>query len=1447
MSTRSAVIETAVAASPSSPSTNTTTTTTNTTTTTTTTERSSSPSSPPSPPVLQRKKHEESSLHHHHPVSYMSASTAVVVTPQRNSSTTSSSATSSTASTTTTTTTSFSVASSSSPPSSNSNNNNHNHKKRMETALDVLTRALQGDAAAQRFLDQTSSIYVLDATVSTPKLFGCWNFLHHALNEMERCQMPSDCQQLLAQVAVKVARRSNSTDKRLASQCIDNYCTSHLHQEQQQQQQLLLQQLIHDNAELRDIVMGRIAALALDPTNHRQQQQPSNHHLTTLSSLRTFHQSMAANAVSNGPAAIRHLLWDWIIPSVDQLPPYSVACIVAAIAEESSHRIVPAGTILTLQQLSLPVCTKLLGPILKHSIGGVATTTDDDDNNSNNAAAPEESNPVIAATTLRALQAWCQVTDLSIAQVQHLCHSKVGINLVEILSDAMYSDNDAVIDALADLLEFMVQQHPPRKTNTHERDSHSTNKMEEEEEEEDPINDPTFDSSHDLVSDRRFQQTRLIMGVTDEASFRANITSQQLYSIESKELVGILEELASAIALQRFRFVDRQAQGDWSVCHCLARILAAVCQGYSKVVHMMMRLEKQQRQQQHQHHQVTSSTVMSTVQKYIPTSAAGGCLEFLSKCCSHPSVTICAIVLPIVTPILATEVGLATQWLPLLQRRAIIPHVMINNESRVSLLLAHDTSQVGYDEFVQQFRNTILKNALVACYTIHPDYYLASCTAAIEEFCTSNNDATTTTTTKITPQTALHLEAALYCMAVVAETALSTSTKEGIPTKVVDTLHRCTTALARKPTSLSNPLTLKQACHFVRKYVRFYSNNNPAGVLDVAADLTLYVFNQCATDFVDDPVSMAMRQESGEWPFGEAAQALEALLCQNPKQFLSNTAIAALGSGWEATFTACNRSGNLVSNDDRKALCNGICYVLASLPEPQHALSLMALAMPVLGCLETMLQRAGECQRDDPQQDAALDRAASEMIVLVSLCRSFSNAAAGTNSGTWSNAALTILHRAWPMITAAASTWSFHDSILDALSVVLVECLPSNCSTNDVSMSLLNELVILARSVVDCHADDHHRNEMFFRPVMEFLIRFVQTYGDAIQRTNMVRRRHDNMTVEQQKELQSDGEHASRQPSPRDKDLAKIFDTLLLHTVSSMDDCLGSSWAKSRPQQGNGQAAFESHSVSTTAAAAAATKMSTAATSSHHDMCMTDLNRSVSTVGLYWLLTLLTACLDTCPSLLLPVSSMNCDEIHQQQHDDDGDVDLENNDHHDEEQHHHDTELTLLLTQASEAALESLLDSDVELCQASLEYLQVLHRYSRSAQPIISQIRMLERLLVGCACGHVNGHVVVDASRLLYVDIAAGLDREAVAVAVADQFLLGKAGLTTVLNVCELRSCFVGLIAEEKFVSMMQESWQLHRLCGAGNGGNSSSSSTVPVETMSESDEVQEFCKRHSK
>lgn len=96
---------------------------------------------------------------------------------------------------------------------------------------------------------------------------------------------------------------------------------------------------------------------------------------------------------------------------------------------------------------------------------------------------------------------------------------------MDVLSDAMYSDSGLVVEALAEFMEHVVERH-----------------------------------IHAHVSDERMTQVRYIMQV-DEASFRSNISSDQLVMIESKEMTGILEEIVSAIGLQRFRFVDRQANG----------------------------------------------------------------------------------------------------------------------------------------------------------------------------------------------------------------------------------------------------------------------------------------------------------------------------------------------------------------------------------------------------------------------------------------------------------------------------------------------------------------------------------------------------------------------------------------------------------------------------------------------------------------------------------------------------------------------------------------------------------------------------------------------------------------------------------------------------------------------------------------------------------------------
>jgi hypothetical protein len=171
------------------------------------------------------------------------------------------------------------------------------------------------------------------------------------------------------------------------------------------------------------------------------------------------------------------------------------------------------------------------------------------------------------------------------------------------------------------------------------------------------------------------------------------------------------------------------------------------------------------------------------------------------KSASHPSVNICGIALEVLSKLLSSEIGLANQLLPILQRRAIAPHHFVNG---VPSLVASDICGVNFHEF-EIFRETILKDSLVACWKPNEEYYFASCTAAIEEFCSTHASA----------QVSFHLEAALFCMGAVAEETMAGTDGRSSHSAY---LLRCTAALGGKPQSLtSNPLTLTQACHFVRK------------------------------------------------------------------------------------------------------------------------------------------------------------------------------------------------------------------------------------------------------------------------------------------------------------------------------------------------------------------------------------------------------------------------------------------------------------------------------------------------------------------------------------------------------------------------------------------------------------------------------------------------------
>jgi hypothetical protein len=299
----------------------------------------------------------------------------------------------------------------------------------MEPALDVLNRALHGEAGARSFLDRTSSIYVLDATdLSKPKTYGCWNFIHHAMNEVERVEAKYASQgmntkgaqleghvQLLATMSLRVARRSTVIDKTLVATCISNAAKYHASPDEEQK-------LIDLNEELRDIVMGRIAAMAFDHSFHGQSSGPHARSAFADSVVMEFFCAvLAANAVSNGPAAVNHLVTEWIVPSARALPPFALSCVTLHLSLEALRKSAPANTQEMLQRLSNPVMANVLAPVLSDAV------KETNSNQMNDGTSLHERNNRIAAVSLRAMDRWCAATDLSLAQIKHIC-SKVEVS-----------------------------------------------------------------------------------------------------------------------------------------------------------------------------------------------------------------------------------------------------------------------------------------------------------------------------------------------------------------------------------------------------------------------------------------------------------------------------------------------------------------------------------------------------------------------------------------------------------------------------------------------------------------------------------------------------------------------------------------------------------------------------------------------------------------------------------------------------------------------------------------------------------------------------------------------------------------------------------------------------------------------------------------------------------
>lgn len=137
------------------------------------------------------------------------------------------------------------------------------------------------------------------------------------------------------------------------------------------------------------------------------------------------------------------------------------------------------------------------------------------------------------------------------------------------------------------------------------------------------------------------------------------------------------------------------------------------------------------------------------------SSPETGAIELLMKAAAHPSLTICSLALSSLTQLLALVPALAAELLRVLQRRAIWPHGLQGDLVVIEGTNVHDESQCDFG----MFRETALRDALVACFKAQRSNYLNSCASAVEEFCTKDTSE----------RFILPLEAALYCLEVVAE------------------------------------------------------------------------------------------------------------------------------------------------------------------------------------------------------------------------------------------------------------------------------------------------------------------------------------------------------------------------------------------------------------------------------------------------------------------------------------------------------------------------------------------------------------------------------------------------------------------------------------------------------------------------------------------------------
>jgi len=774
------------------------------------------------------------------------------------------------------------------------------------TALHILELALQGDASSISFLENTCSVYVCNAS-SDGSVVGCWDFIHTALNEIDRNLAEERRQYLLSTqhlskdqrppnppassveshiyllgvMCRRAARRSAEHDETLVTLCLHNAAAAGGARVSMGPERVAA--MVSGNAGRREmVIMGRMATLAFD------------FHRPFSPSADALCGAVAANVVAlgggkaGGRGRRRHspmgrFVEEWI-GTAASIPTLPLLAVVRHLGEEAGRPHAPSGARGALRSYSARIVQRVLVPTLRFALAedGGDMSENTVEHVDREAGIRQRHHDIVAASALQSLGRWCDATGMDIVELQQIATattensfslSPCPCDVVDLLCDALYSQSGLVLDGVADLLESILKPQEEGRKDGRD-DITAMNDIVDVDDDAMMMIAPTVNAPIQTDASAKGSHAEEA-GAIIFSSANATVHDSQEQQRRKRERWDIVETLMSAIGLQRLRFSDRQSNGDTAVCQSLVRTAANITAA---------------------HHALLKGTQDLTPPPPMETRDIVG---LLCQATGNFSLHVCATALEALSTLITSSHpnkndASPDRILPILLQRAICPSSVLHEVGE-----HHDNVDVNPEEF-DQFRECCLVDALSACYLQNSRFYLERCVAIVENVCRSHQttpeavgctDATMAggTHQRQRKQQHLELEAALFSISAVSlhvlrhmdiqgtkATSSSTHNEDGksecrnhgsdftkTTVHVVDAtdgaaasaspeyydaqMVKCTSALIRSQIFIADgPLLLVQTCRFVAKYAPWFSSTSSQDMLDSAAELAMVSFKTSA-------------------------------------------------------------------------------------------------------------------------------------------------------------------------------------------------------------------------------------------------------------------------------------------------------------------------------------------------------------------------------------------------------------------------------------------------------------------------------------------------------------------------------------------------------------------------------------------------------------------------